>query len=174
MDFVQGLDPSKLALFGTGFSFFLSGFSAPSYNLPIFLFGMYAQENADTAFLPLQTFTGLLGASVFYDIIWMARNEQGGFIKFLSIVLLLVKIPTVLAFGLKARQRGAQFSGLGIRGNDISGPTVWAMPGGFSSTAGYQNLDDETPSQQAQRPAAPAPPAGPPPAQTAPGGYQSV
>ncbi|KAJ3786673.1 hypothetical protein GGU10DRAFT_266564 [Lentinula aff. detonsa] len=123
MDFLQGLDPSKLALFGAGFSFFLSGFSAPPYNLPIFLFGIYAQENADSAFLSLQTFTGLLGASVFYDIVWMANNEQGGFTKFLSILLLLVKIPTFLAFGLAARQRGVQFSGLGIRGNDISGPT---------------------------------------------------
>ncbi|KAJ3800729.1 hypothetical protein GGU11DRAFT_772197 [Lentinula aff. detonsa] len=172
MDFLQGLDPSKLALFGAGFSFFLSGFSAPPYNLPIFLFGIYAQENADSAFLSLQTFTGLLGASVFYDIVWMAKNEQGGFTKFLSILLLLVKIPTFLAFGLAARQRGVQFSGLGIRGNDISGPTVWAMPGGFSSTAGYQNVDDETPPQPAPRPA--APPSGPPPAQTAPGAYQSV
>ncbi|KAJ3750398.1 hypothetical protein DFH05DRAFT_1467109 [Lentinula detonsa] len=171
MDFLQGLDPSKLALFGAGFSFFLSGFSAPPYNLPIFLFGIYAQENADSAFLSLQTFTGLLGASVFYDIVWMANNEQGGFTKFLSILLLLVKIPTFLAFGLAARQRGIQFSGLGIRGNDISGPTVWAMPGGFSSTAGYQNVDDETPPQPAPRPAAPS---GPPPAQTAPGAYQSV
>ncbi|KAH7880734.1 MAG: hypothetical protein NXY57DRAFT_1047216 [Lentinula lateritia] len=173
MDFVQGLDPSKLALFGAGFSFFLSGFTAPPYNLPIFLFGIYAQENADSAFLSLQTFTGLLGASVFYDIIWMFRNEQGGFVKFLTIILLLVKIPTFLAFGLAARQRGAQFAGLGIRGNDINGPTVWAMPGGFSSTAGYQNVDDEISPQPATRTV--APPSGPTaPVQAAPGAYQTV
>ncbi|KAJ4486147.1 hypothetical protein J3R30DRAFT_1460528 [Lentinula aciculospora] len=174
MDFVQGLDPSKLVLFGTGFSFFLSGFTSPPYNLPIFLFGMYAQENADSAFLSLQTFTGLLAASVFYDVIWMIRHEQGQFITFLTILLLLLKIPTFLAFGLAARQRGAQFGGLGIRGNDISGPTVWAMPGGFSSTAGYQNVDDEIPPQPALRPA--APPSGPqaPVQAAAPGAYQSM
>ncbi|KAJ3874001.1 hypothetical protein F5051DRAFT_106015, partial [Lentinula edodes] len=88
MDFVQGLDPSKLALSGAGFSFFLSRFTARPYNLPIFLFGIHAQENADSAFLSLQAFTALLGASVFYDIIWMLRNEQGGFVNFFTILLL--------------------------------------------------------------------------------------
>ncbi|KAF8832349.1 hypothetical protein HHX47_DHR1001790 [Lentinula edodes] len=82
-------------------------------------------------------------------------------------------IPTFLAFGLAARQRGAQFAGLGIRGNDINGPTVWAMPGGFSSTAGYQNVDDEISPQPATRTV--APPSGPTaPVQAAPGAYQTV
>ncbi|KAE9408064.1 hypothetical protein BT96DRAFT_873655 [Gymnopus androsaceus JB14] len=172
MDFVQGLDPSKLVLFGAAFSFFLSGFSAPPYNLPIFLFGIYAQENAE-AFVSLQAFTALLGASVFYDVIWMIRNEQNGFIKLLTVLLLLVKLPTILAFGLAARQRGAQF-GLGIRGSDINGPTVWAMPGGFTSGRdGYQNVDDEPPVHQ-PRATAPPPPAHPAPTQAAPGAYQTV
>ncbi|KAH7872328.1 uncharacterized protein C8R40DRAFT_1015900, partial [Lentinula edodes] len=94
MDFVQGHDPSKLVLSGAmiicslpaRFSFFLSGFTAPAYNLQIFLFGIYAQENAGSAFLSLQA----------------------------------VCIPIFLTLGLAARQKGAQFAGLGIRGNDIN------------------------------------------------------
>jgi len=173
MDFVQGLDPSKLVLFGTGFSFFLSGFSVPPYNLPIFLFGIYAQENAD-AFMSLQAFTGLLGASILYDVVWMIVNEQGGFVKVLAILLLLLKLPTFLSFALAARQRGAQFGGLGIRGNDLGGPTVWAMPGGFTSSRdGYQNVD-EVPAPAPPRAAAPPPPLAPQAPAHAPGAYQTV
>jgi hypothetical protein len=65
MDFVQALDPSKLVLGGVvsffiihpfrrfqrsswqALSFFLSLFSSPSYNLPIYLFGAYAQEQTE-------------------------------------------------------------------------------------------------------------------------------
>jgi hypothetical protein len=168
MDFVQGLDPSKLVLFGTAFSFLLSGISAPPYNLPIFLFGIYAQEHAD-AFLSLQAFTGLLGASFIYDVFWMIKNDQNGFVKFLTVLLLLIKIPTFFAFALAARQRGAQFGGLG---SSSSGPTVWAMPGGFTGGRdGYQNVDDDAPVHPAA-PRATAPPAAP--AQAAPGAYQTV
>jgi hypothetical protein len=70
----------------------------------------------------------MLGLSFFFDIIWMLRNEQSGFIRFLTIILLLVKvsyppnystviyqrqIPTFFSFLLVMRQRGAQFGGLG-------------------------------------------------------------
>lgn len=67
MDFVQGLDPSKLVLAETVWtwllnalefqthriisqvlSFLLSPFSSPPYNLAIFLFGIYAQENSES------------------------------------------------------------------------------------------------------------------------------
>ncbi|KAG6890398.1 hypothetical protein C0995_008752 [Termitomyces sp. Mi166 len=47
MDFVQGLDPSKLVLAETVLSFAVSPFIAPPYNLAIFLFGTYAQENTE-------------------------------------------------------------------------------------------------------------------------------
>ncbi|KAK7058957.1 hypothetical protein VNI00_001581 [Paramarasmius palmivorus] len=185
MDFIQSLDPSKLVMGGTWLSFVLSPFSAPPYNLPIFLFGFYAQENTE-AFQSLQMFkfTALLGGSCIWDIVWMTRNQQHGFIIFLSVVLLILKIPTFLAFGLSLRQRGAQFSGLGIRGGDLSGPTVWSMPGGFTSGGrdGYQAMDEERPveaSRPASRPVPPANPTGappPPPSTNAggPGAYQSL
>ncbi|KAJ7169888.1 hypothetical protein C8R46DRAFT_216637 [Mycena filopes] len=157
MDYVQGLDPSKLTL------------------------GLTSQENSDGQ--ALQTFTGLLGASVIFDIVWMLNNEQSGFIKFLSLLLLLLKVPTFVAFGLALRQRGGQFSGLGIRGNDLGGATVWdSMPGGFGAggNSGYQNVDEERPAQYS-RPAPPPtmpvaqPAAAQAPAAAAPGaGYQTV
>ncbi|KAI3622601.1 hypothetical protein WG66_015325 [Moniliophthora roreri] len=179
MDFIQSLDPSKLVLAGTWLSFILSPFSAPFYNLPIFLFGVYTQENTE-AFQSLQTFTALLGGSCIWDIIWMTQNSQHGFIKFLTVLLLILKVPTFFAFGLSLRQRGAQFSGLGIRGSDL----IWSMPGGFTSTGrdGYQAMDEERPvetSRPAPRPAPPttAPTAAtpaPPTTNAGPGAYQSL
>lgn len=175
MDFVQGLDPSKLVLAETALSFLLSPFAAPPYNLVIFLFGTYAQENAEAS-QSLQTFTGMLGVSAIFDIIWMARHEQNGFIKFWTVILLLLKVPTFAAFGVAMRQRGA---GLNLRGNDLTGPTVWSMPGGFTSGGreGYQTVDDET----SQSPVRPPPQQAPALAQPlgasapqAPGGYQNV
>ncbi|KAJ6575122.1 hypothetical protein B0H19DRAFT_1127248 [Mycena capillaripes] len=122
MEFVQGLDPSKLTLGLTALSFIISPFTAPPYNLPIMLFGtlvVQQQENSDGQ--ALQTFAGLLGASVVFDIIWMIKNEQNGFIKVLTLLLLLLKIPAFVSFGLALRQRGGQFSGL--RSSDLNGAT---------------------------------------------------
>ncbi len=63
MDFVQGLDPSKLLLGGAVnssiawvsftndfqvLSFVVSAFSAPIYNFPLFLYGLYGQENTES------------------------------------------------------------------------------------------------------------------------------
>jgi len=180
-EWLQQLDPSKLVLAETVLSFIISPFTSPSYNLPIFLFGMYAQDNTE-GIQSLQTFTGLVGVSFIFDIVFMARNGQNWFIRMITILTLILKLPTFFAFALALRQRGAQFSGLGIRGGDLGGPTVWSMPGGFTSGGGregYQNVDEEP---QIQTPRAPAsqgrPPQGPPPVPGAhpptAGAYQSV
>jgi len=175
-DFVQALDPSKLVLVETVLSFVTSAFSAPTYNLPIFLFGVYAQESAE-AIQSLKTFTFLLGGSVIYDIIWLAKNEQNWFIRLVTITVLLLKVPTLLAFGAALRQRGAQFSGLGFRGNDLNGATVWSMPGGFTSSLGaggregYQSVDDPI-DAPVPKPLSPQPQSQT--ATLAPGAYQSV
>ncbi|KAF5311870.1 hypothetical protein D9619_003180 [Psilocybe cf. subviscida] len=172
MDFVQTLDPSKLVLAGTGLSFLLSIGAVPPYNLPIFLFGFYAGEAPESS-QSLQVFTGLLGVSGIFDIIWMIKNGQNGFFKFLTVCLLLLKLPTFLAFANALRQRGGQFGGLGA--GSLGGPTVWSMPGGFTSGGeGYQTVDDDAfvrnirPGPTVpQKPAAQADVA-------APGAYQSV
>ncbi|KAF7306932.1 hypothetical protein MIND_00485800 [Mycena indigotica] len=180
MDYVQNLDPSKLLLGLTALSFVTSPFQAPPYNLPIMLFGSLAQQqdaNMNSDNQASQTFAGLLGGSIVFDIIWMTSNSQNVFIRLLTVLQLLLKVPTFFAFGLALRQRGGQFSGLNIRGGDLGGATVWdSMPGSFGAVGnGYQNLDEERPPRAApSMPTAhPAPPPSQPPAATtAP--YQTV
>ena len=84
----------------------------------------------------------MLGGSILYDVIWLSNNSQNWFIRTVTVLILLLKVrspphshfgyvsktrcaqfPTVLAFATALRQRGASFSGLGIRGNDLSGAT---------------------------------------------------
>ncbi|PPQ80832.1 hypothetical protein CVT25_001957 [Psilocybe cyanescens] len=185
MDFVQTLDPSKLVLAGTGLSFVLSIAATPPYNLAIFLFGCYAQEAAEGS-QSLQTFTGLLGVSTIFDVVWMIKNEQHGLFKFLTVCLLLLKVgfpgllPTFFAFANALRQRGAQFS---LGSANLGGPTgiialiLWSMPGGFTSNGreGYQTVDDDAFVRGIRTaPSVPhkAAPAAEPP--SAPGAYQSV
>ncbi|GBE78194.1 hypothetical protein BKA93DRAFT_303772 [Sparassis latifolia] len=171
MDFVQRLDPSKLVLVETILSFSVLAFDAPTYNLPIFLFGVYAQETSD-AVQSLQTFIYLLSASILYDIIWMYNYPQHWFIKLITILTLVLKVPTLLAFVTTLHQRGANLSSLGFRGNDLGGATVWSMPGGFTSAGrdGYQTVDEpadvQTPKPLGSTPA--------PNNQTAPGAYHAV
>ena len=103
-----------------------------------------------------------------------------------------MQIPTVLAFAAALRQRGAQFSGLSFSGNDIGGatgvlypyyhynliltplPTVWSMPGGFTSGGreGYQSVEDPVVSPS-PKPLS-HPPTAPQSQTTVPGAYQSV
>ncbi|KAI6031824.1 hypothetical protein BKA83DRAFT_586457 [Pisolithus microcarpus] len=139
-DFIQGLDPGKLVLAGTVLSFIISPFSAPPYNLPIFLLGTFAQESND-AVQSLRVFTGCLAGSIVYDLIWMITNHQH----------VLSKLLTVLLFLLKVR-RGTRFT----LGTDLGGTTVWSMPGGFTSMGreGYQTVDDEPRSPPRVAPAA--------------------
>ena len=89
----------------------------------------------------LYQFTGMVGLSSVFDIIWMARHGQNGFIRFVTILILILKVystichflrhstteclplsqfPTFLALGISLRARGAQFSGLG---GDIASAT---------------------------------------------------
>ncbi|KAG1749980.1 uncharacterized protein EDB91DRAFT_1110698 [Suillus paluster] len=154
-DFIQALDPAKLVLAETALAFIISPFTVPAYNLPIFLFGSYVQESSDAA-QSLTLFAGLLSASLFYDVLWMFNNEQAGFLRLLTVVLFLLKIPTAGAFLIAMRQRGGQFPGLGT---DINGPTVWSMPGGFTSGGrdGYQTVEDETPRGPSKAASVPAP-----------------
>ncbi|KAJ7783794.1 hypothetical protein DFH07DRAFT_948796 [Mycena maculata] len=182
MDFIQTLDPSKLILGLTALSFIISPFAAPPYNLPILLFGILAQQQENSDGQALHIFTGLLGVSVFFDIIWMVQNGQNSFIRVITVLLLLLKVPTFITFGLSLRQRGSRFTGLGgIRSSDLGGATVWdSMPGGFGSSGngGYQNVDEERPAAQYLKPT--PPPASTPVAQpaaqapAAPGAYQTV
>ncbi|KAH9081663.1 hypothetical protein EDB83DRAFT_2512519 [Lactarius deliciosus] len=167
-DFVQGLDASKLILAEAALSFVVSPFSAPAYNLPIFLFAPFYPANFPSLLnRPLQ-FSGFLGASALFDIIWFTQNSQNTLVKLISILILLLKGPTFFAFAGTLNSRGV--SGINLRGGEFGGTTVWSMPGGFTSGGreGYQTVESEI-----QRPVAGnhPPAANPPPA---PGAYQSV
>ncbi|KAL5495256.1 hypothetical protein ACEPAI_719 [Sanghuangporus weigelae] len=181
-DYLQSLDPRSLVILEAGLSFIISPFTSPTYNLPIFLFGVYAQESTESN-QSLRLFTGLVASSAVFDIIWMTKHHQNWFIKLISLLILILKAPTTLAFVAALRQRGDHLSGLNIRGGDLGGPTVWSMPGGFTSLAGgrngYQDVDAGRDVESHPRP--PAPPAAPPaplhaapPPPQAPGGYQTT
>ncbi|KAJ8595864.1 hypothetical protein M405DRAFT_727182 [Rhizopogon salebrosus TDB-379] len=141
-DFMQALDPAKLIFVETVLAFTISPFTVPAYNLPIFLFGSYVQESSDAA-QSLNLFAGLLSASVLYDIVWMFNNEQAVFLRLLTVVLFLLKLPTTGAFLIAMSQRGRQFPGLDV----VHTITVWSMPGGFTSGGrdGYQTVEEDTP-----------------------------
>ncbi|VDB84489.1 unnamed protein product [Peniophora sp. CBMAI 1063] len=180
-DFIQSLDPAKLVLAGTFLAFAISPFTVPVYNLPLFLFGVYTQENADAA-QSIQAFSALLGVSALYDLGFIFKIEQGFVLKLAQILLLLLKLPTFVTFAAAVRQRGMSHlpGGLGnfggLSSNDASGPTVWQMPGGFapnSTRDGYQTVDDPPAQPTPTRPSAPSASAAP--SQPAPqGGYQTV
>ncbi|EPQ60816.1 hypothetical protein GLOTRDRAFT_135431 [Gloeophyllum trabeum ATCC 11539] len=170
-DFIQGLDPSKLVLAGAVMSFVIAPFTSPSYNLPIFLFGIYAQEQSE-ATQSMKAVTGFIGVSALFDLIFLFSNgEARWWSKLLVFLIMLLKLPTFVAFGAALRQRGAQFSGLG---NNFNGNTVWSMPGGFTSLSGgardgYESVDDAS----VNKPQPPVP-ANNGQNQSAPGAYQSV
>ncbi|KAF8274101.1 hypothetical protein EI94DRAFT_1714733 [Lactarius quietus] len=161
-DFVQGLDASKLILVE-------APVQCSPYNLPIFLFGLYVQGSQEATPNSLQAFSGFLGASVLFDIIWFTQNSQGVLVRLISILTLILKVPTFLSFAATLNSRGV--SGINLGGADFGGTTVWSMPGGFSSGGreGYQSVEPEI-----QRPVVVnhSPPGNPPP--PAPGAYQSV
>ncbi|KAM6498120.1 hypothetical protein JOM56_006068 [Amanita muscaria] len=170
MDFIQRLDPSKLVLTETVLSFALSLFTAPPYNLPIFLFGLYLQESTE-AIRSQQAFTYFLGASVLFDVVWMARHEQNAIVKLFTIILMVLKVPTFFAMVGAVREWHGHFGGFSRL--DSVGATVWSMPGGFTSSEreGYQPVDEERP-QGANNIKSPSPVVHAPAPQPAPGAYQ--
>jgi len=137
-EFINALDPASLTLLQAGVALVLSPFSFPSYNLPVFLYGLYTLEKADS-FEPLRIFTGFVGTSFFLDIFWFfteTGSNQSGFLRFLTILNLLLKIPTFFALLVSLRRRGDPFGdGLHRRG-PVESSTVWSMPGTYQAAGG--------------------------------------
>ncbi|CAE6520642.1 unnamed protein product [Rhizoctonia solani] len=148
---LQQLDPNSLVLALTALSFVTSPFRSPApiYNLPINLFGIYALDKTESN-EPLRLLTAMEGVSIFFDIIYMWRHDQNGFIKLLTIVLTLGKIPTFLVLLQTLKARGDQYAH-SIGGAGFQSQTVWSMPGGFRQS-GYDPVGDDLES------AAPPPP----------------
>ncbi|KAI0001629.1 hypothetical protein BJV77DRAFT_938128 [Russula vinacea] len=177
-DFAQGLDASKLILAETLLSFIISPFTAPPYNFPLFLFGLYVQESQEAAPRLLQ-FSGYLAASTFFDIIWLVQNHQSAVIRLFSILILLLKFPTTVAFVGTLSSRGVP--NINLSGPDFGGATgeshsrIYSVPTAYNTSSlghawgftsgerdGYQTVESE-----AQRPSPNHPPAANPP--SAPG-----
>ncbi|CAE6421874.1 hypothetical protein RSOLAG1IB_02325 [Rhizoctonia solani AG-1 IB] len=180
---LQQLDPNSLTLALTTLSFVTSPFKAPRYNLPIHLFGIYALDKTESN-EPLRLFTAMEGVSVFFDIIYMWRHDQNGFIKILTIILTLAKIPTFLILLQTLKARGDQYAhSIGGGSGGFQSQTVWSMPGGFRQ-GGYDPVGDDLegaappPPQHNVHSANPShhhqpPTQGQAPQTAVPGGYQA-
>ncbi|KAF8311205.1 hypothetical protein DL93DRAFT_1507756 [Clavulina sp. PMI_390] len=183
----QGLDAQTLVVVHAVISFVSAPFLSPTYNFPLFLFGIYAADRTDSV-ESLRLFAGFVSASVVFDIIWLAKTSgQNGLIMLLTILNLILKVPTVLACVNSLRMRGDSFASsisAGQFGQFGASQPVWSMPGAFSGRDGYTNVDDDleggantppprlpnkssvpipspaAPQQHQQQPAAPAPPGG--------------
>ncbi|KAG8930254.1 hypothetical protein FRC03_008768 [Tulasnella sp. 419] len=158
----QNLDSASLILVQTSFAFIVSPFTAPVYNLPLFLFGFYAVDKTDSND-PLRLFSGLLGLSVLFDVIWLMRQDHHALIGFLIVVNMLIKIPTFLSLLAALRHRGDSLGSFGRgEGGSLGGNTVWSMPGAFSANKpGYQNIEDDL--EEGAQPATSTRPTAPPP-----------
>ena len=180
---LQNIDPNSLVLALTTLSFITSPFKAPRYNLPVNLFGIYALDKTESN-EPLRLYTAMTGVSAIFDIVYMWRHEQNGFIKLLTILLTIAKIPTFLILLQTLKARGDHYAhSFGGGSGGFQSQTVWSMPGGFRQ-GGYDPVGDDlegvapppppphahaaNPSHHHQAPPQnQAPPAG------APGGYQA-
>ncbi|KAL7311700.1 hypothetical protein PS15m_009427 [Mucor circinelloides] len=134
---VQQANLASLLGLHLGLSLFGAVASNPTYNIPIFFFGIWAYNYRESN-SPLKTFTGVLGLSIFLDLIWLylhggnPQEESGfGFAKFFTIISLLVKPLSVYSGISNLRERG-----------DTLNAGNWSdAPGAFPS-GGYQNVRD--------------------------------
>ncbi|GAA5808293.1 hypothetical protein MFLAVUS_001683 [Mucor flavus] len=111
--------------------------SNPTYNIPIFFFGIWAYNNRESN-SPIKTFTGVLAFSILLDLIWLylhgsnPQAESGfGFAKFFNVISLIIK-PISVYSGI---------NNLKERGDSISAGNWSEAPGAFP-TGAYQNVRD--------------------------------
>jgi len=176
MSSFQGIDTQTLITAQAVLAFIAAPYVSPPYNLPLFLFGIYASERTDSSD-SLRLFSGFLTLSFVFDIIWLAKTSgQNGFIKFLTIINLIVKVPTLFASLNTLRLRGDSIASSFANAPFGSNQPVWSMPGGFSSRDGYQTVDDDLEGANTPPRAPPKAPASPPqqPQSAPPGGYQTL
>ncbi|KAI9300275.1 hypothetical protein BJ944DRAFT_273280 [Cunninghamella echinulata] len=118
-----------------GLSLFGALASNPTYNIPIFFFGIWAFNNRETT-SPIKTFTWVLSLSIVLDIFWFIlhggnpQNESGfGFAMIMNIISLIGKPVTVFSAINTIQSRGDTFSA----GN-------FDVPGSFPGA--YQTVRD--------------------------------
>ncbi|KAG8951963.1 hypothetical protein FRC04_005296 [Tulasnella sp. 424] len=175
MDAVN-LDVSALVLIQTSLAFITAPFTSPTYNFPLFLFGIYAAENKESN-EPLRLFSALVGLSVLFDFIWLLRHDYNGLIGFIVVIAMLGKVcdpsgqslapPDDASSSLHVTHRNVVLlsevslvEALRIRWQPPI-QAMWSMPGNFGGPKpGYQNIDEdlETAPGAASQPPPPPPP----------------
>ncbi|ORZ18670.1 hypothetical protein BCR42DRAFT_411378 [Absidia repens] len=138
MDALQNISQqtnlATLLGFHLGISLFGAVSTNPTYNIPIFFFGIWA-FNYHESNSPIKTFTGCLGLSIFLDIIWFilhsGNNESGyTFALIMNIVSLITKPVTVFA----------AFNTIQNRGDSMNAGSWAEAPGSFPGA--YQTVRD--------------------------------
>lgn len=111
---------------------------------PLGSFGVIAEALQSTNH-PLRLFAGFLAFSGVLDIVWFVRNShrQGWFTLLLSIVALVLKVPTFAAVIGSLRARGDNFYSsipsveISSRGVHLSSSEpIWSAPGDFEAPEG--------------------------------------
>ncbi|KIM34019.1 hypothetical protein M408DRAFT_89504 [Serendipita vermifera MAFF 305830] len=167
MDFIDALDPSSLTLLHAGIAFVLSPFVSPTYNLPVFLYGLWAVQVTET-YEPLRVFAGFVGTSLLLDVIWLFNNDPATLVKIILILTWLFKILTFLSIMVSLRHRGDRFGASLPTAGEFNNraQTVWNMPtpgglGAYSAVGGDSGAEHPAkplPNAPSPAPAAPTMP----------------
>ncbi|KAG9045059.1 hypothetical protein FS837_007106, partial [Tulasnella sp. UAMH 9824] len=101
------LDVAALVLVQTSLAFITAPFTSPTYNFPLFLFGIYATENKESS-EPLRLFSALVGLSFLFDLIWLFRHDYNGLIGFILVIAMLGKVVWSMPGGFAGPKPGYQ------------------------------------------------------------------
>ncbi|ORX52011.1 hypothetical protein DM01DRAFT_1384261 [Hesseltinella vesiculosa] len=136
--FAQQTSLASLLGIHLGLSLFGAISTNPTYNIPIFFFGIWAY-NYHESNSPIKTFTYVLSLSVFLDVVWFILHGSGrgqpesgfSFALIMNILSLIVKPVTILAAMTAIQNRGDSLHSVG----------GWAeAPGSFPGA--YQTVRD--------------------------------
>ncbi|KAI8318936.1 hypothetical protein GQ54DRAFT_57833 [Martensiomyces pterosporus] len=145
MQMSRGLDLSQLLLVHTGIALVSGVGTAPSYNLPVYLFALSTVHSKFDQ-VQMKRATIILAGTVFLDVLWvLAKGTLSLTLLFILGNLLLKPITVACAVQL-LQSNGATFPGLSFRGDayepmggdeDDMGhadAAVISMPGALSSS----------------------------------------
>ncbi|KAI8388123.1 uncharacterized protein BYT42DRAFT_559018 [Radiomyces spectabilis] len=114
--FTQQTNLATLLGVHLGLSLFGALASNPTYNIPVFFFGIWAYNFRDSN-APLKTFTGVLALSILLDVVWFILHghnpaQESGFVfvMIMNIISLLVKPISVFAAINTLQSRGDTFN----------------------------------------------------------------
>ncbi|KAI8065446.1 hypothetical protein BC940DRAFT_304114 [Gongronella butleri] len=133
--FTQQTNLASLLGIHLGLSLFGALATNPTYNIPIFFFGIWAY-NYHESNSPIKTFTYVLSLSVFLDVLWFilhsGHDESGFTFALVMNILSLVAKPITILTAITAIQN---------RGDSLNAVGGWSdAPGSFPGA--YQTVRD--------------------------------